>query len=229
MTPNYNDPLEESFDRRPVELDVMALSRLARGGDAAALNRLFELYGEPLRRIVSVRLGTKLRGDAGIESMDVVQNTFMRAQAKFPEFEALHEGAVLAWLARMAELQIRDEYGRARAEKRGGDRVVRLEDARGGALRGASGDDRALELAGRGTLPEGYAERQELAEIVDECVAELNEEHRELILLRVYAQADWKTIAQQIGAANVKAAEAKFYRARIALASRIARRLPDED
>jgi len=224
MTPHFTDPLEESFDRRPVESDVMLLARRAREGDSDALNRLFERYGEPLRRIVSVRLGTKLRRDAGIDSMDVVQNTFMRAQAKFPEFEPLHEGAVLAWLSRMAEFQIRDEVGRAKAAKRGSNQIVGLEDAFGGAF----GNDRALDLAGQGTLPEGYAERRELAEIVDECVADLSEEHRELILLRVYAQADWRTIAQQIGADNVKAAEAKFYRARIALASRIARRLPDD-
>lgn len=226
---NFTDPLEESFDRRPPESDLIEpnlieLAKRARAGDAAALNDLFERYGEPLRRIVSVRLGTKLRGDAGIESMDVVQNTFMRAQAKFPEFEALHEGAVLAWLSRIAELQIREEYGRARAEKRGNDRTIRFGELLGNSL----GNDQALELAGHGTLPEGHAERRELAEIVDDCVASLTDEHRELILLRVYAQADWQTIAHQTGAPNVKAAEAKFYRARIALASRIARRLPED-
>ncbi len=214
------DPLEQSFDHRPeVSDDILPIARRAQAGDEQALNELFTRYQEPLRRIVRVRLGTRIRQAGVLDSMDIVQETFANAHRKLPEFEIRHERSVIAWLARIAEYQIHDAHDYVSAKKRDAGRVARLDELLGGDSFDPEADQ---------TRPEGHAARNELREIVDECVADLKDDYREVILLRDYAQADWNTITEQIGAKNVKAAQATHYRARGALAVKLARRLPDD-
>lgn len=215
------DPLEESFEASvQFPEDVTELARLAQSGDEDALNELFSRYQEPLRRIVRVRLGKRIRQAGALDSMDIVQETFVNAHRKLPDFEIRHERSVIAWLARIAEYQIHDANDYVSAKKRDADRSSRLEDL--------LNDEESFDPAADETLPVGRVERSELREIVDDCVAELKEEYREVILLRDYAHADWATITEQIGAKNVKAAQATHYRARGALAVQLARRLPDD-
>ena len=84
-----------------------------------------------------------------------------------------------------------------------------------------------LEPAASDTLPEATAERHELKEMIDEAMLELKDEYREIILLREYAQADWETIARDVGAPNVRAAQATHYRARAKLASLLSHRMDE--
>ncbi len=214
------DPLEQSFEGRPAVSGIMPIAERAQAGDQDALNQLFQHFQEPLRRIVRLRLGKQLRHASQMDSMDFVQNTFAKAHDKFAGFELRHESGIIAWLARIAERQISDAHTHANAGKRDHTRLARLDDLLGFS---ESGFDPASDE----TLPEGRAWRAEMRGIVDECVEELTEEYRELILLRDYAQADWATIVEATGAPTAGAAQTKHVRARASLSVKLARRFPD--
>ncbi|MEM8711624.1 MAG: sigma-70 family RNA polymerase sigma factor [Planctomycetota bacterium] len=214
------DPLEQSFDGRPDTAGVLPMARRAQEGDVEALNQLFAHFQEPLRRIVRLRLGTRLRQASQMDSMDFVQNTFAKAHTKIADFELRHESGIIAWLAKIAERQISDANTHANASKRDHSRLSRLDDLLGF-------QDQSFDPESDETLPEGKVWREELNVIVDECVEDLREEYREVILLRDYAGADWVTIADEIGAPTVGAAQTKHVRARAALSVKLARRFPD--
>jgi RNA polymerase sigma factor (sigma-70 family) len=218
------DPLTDSFDGPPSATGTLPLAHQAQRGDAQAMAALFERFREPLRRIVRIRMGAQLRRSSGLESLDVIQQTFMKAWSKLDEFELRSERSVLSWLARIAERQILDEADKQRAAKRGSNTTVSIDAILGfGAARNP-----ALEPAATGSTPDGHAQREELRLIIDAAVQELDESYRELILLRNYGDADWDDIARHTGAPNVRAAQAMHYRARARLASILAQKLPRE-
>lgn len=214
------DPLEQSFEGRPPLSGIMPMAKRAQAGDEEALNQLFQHFQEPLRRIVRLRLGRRLREASQMDSMDFVQNTLAKAHEKFSTFELRHESGIIAWLARIAERQISDAHTHASASKRDHNRLARLDD-----LLGFS--EKRFDPASDETLPEGKVWREELCAIVDECVQELSDEYREMILLRDYARADWATIVEATGAPSAGAAQTKHVRARTALSVKLARRFPD--
>jgi len=222
MSPS--DPLLQSCDGLPDVSGVLPLARRARTGDQAALTELFTRFQEPLRRIVRIRMGARLRHTSGLESLDVVQQTFTKAWTKLDEFEPRSERAVLSWLARIAERQIHDEYDKGRAAKRGGGTTTSLEQLLGSR----PGSSQGLDPAADDSLPDHRAERAELCRIVDEAVQELDDHYREVILLRTYGDADWDEVARLIDAPSIKAAQAVHFRARARLASILTRRLPQD-
>ena len=61
------------------------LVRQAQDGDLEALGRLFERYYDRVRKIVRARLGRNLR--AAVDSVDVMQDTFVAAVQAFDRFE----------------------------------------------------------------------------------------------------------------------------------------------
>ncbi|MEO0661861.1 MAG: ECF-type sigma factor, partial [Planctomycetota bacterium] len=126
--------LENSVDR-PSTSGVLELARKAQDGDPTALGQLFQHFEEPLRRMVRIRLGAQLRAGGGIESLDVVQLTFVKAWSKLDGFEIRSEREVLAWLARIAERQIYDELDKMNAAKRGYGRNVSIEELLDASIR----------------------------------------------------------------------------------------------
>lgn len=202
--------------------DSLELARRAQKGDEEALNELFRLYQEPLRRIVRIRMGAHLRRRGGLESMDIVQQTFAKAHTKLEDIEIRTPQAILSWLARIAERQVHDANDHMSARKRDYRRTSALQF--GDESFGSVFD---IEPEATDTLPEDRAQRNELRGAVDEAMLELRDDYREILLLRDYAQADWETIAAEVGAPNVRAAQATHYRARAKLASLLAHRMDE--
>ena len=204
--------------------ESLDLARRAQKGDDEALNELFRRYQEPLRRIVRIRMGAHLRRHGGLESMDIVQQTFVKAHAKLETVEIRTPQAILAWLAKIAEHQVHDANDHITARKRDYRRTTPLQ----------FGDDSMgsvfdIEPEATDTLPEDRAERNEFKLAIDEAMLELKDEYREIILLREYAQADWETIATEVGAPNVRAAQATHYRARAKLASLLSHQMGEDE
>lgn len=204
--------------------ESLALAQRAQKGDDDALNELFRRYQEPLRRIVRIRMGAHLRRHGGLESMDIVQQTFAKAHTKLEDIEIRSPQAILSWLARIAERQVHDANDHMSARKRDYRRTSPL----------AFGDDSFgsvfdFEPEATDTLPEDRASGEELKAVIDEAMLELKDEYREIILLREYAQADWETITREVGAPNVRAAQATHYRARAKLGAILAQRMPGFD
>jgi len=189
------DLLETSLpeDGQPAFNESMDLVRRFQGGDEEALNPLLERYQERLRRIVRIRLGSRLR--AHVESMDIVQQANMVAMRKLSELQLHDNASILRWLSQIVLNQIRDVHHYFDAERRDVGRKVALDPARG------AGDDErpALQVAGDDPLPEELAWRSELREILDDSMTQLAEEYREIILRRDYYGEDWATIANELG------------------------------
>jgi DNA-directed RNA polymerase specialized sigma24 family protein len=95
-------------DRLPAMADDITQSLdlvlRAQGGDQASLNRLCERYYDRVRRIVRLRLGSRLR--ESVDSGDILQETFLAAVRSIENFEMREEASLINWLSRLAERQI---------------------------------------------------------------------------------------------------------------------------
>lgn len=202
---------------------TVEIARRAQDGDSAAVNELFERYRERLLRIAQIRLSASLRSQ--VEASDIVQNTFLVAFRKLSEVELEHPGALVNWLAKIAENQIRDAAKYHNAQKRDPEKVVRIEAMRGTASTSSAG----FQVPDGAVSPSEEVADRELREIYDACVEALDEHHREVVLLRDYAGADWDYIAQEIGRPTKEAAQQLHRRAHLKLSQAIARRLDAGD
>lgn len=184
----------------------------AKNGDDEALNRLFTRYYDRVRCIVRMRLGPRLR--THVDAGDVLQETFAAAVEAFDRFEMRDEASLINWLAKLAERKIisfADYYG---AKKRDLRRQVSM--ASGSRFDESSVIARGL--ASSIDAPVDQAADDELRVIVEECVSELNEDYRELIVLRDYAGASWEQVASETGRPSAEAARMMHARALVELA-----------
>lgn len=189
------------------------LIRSAQGGDTDALNRLIARYYERVRRIVTLRLGPRLR--KRLETSDILQETFIAAMRTFDQFEMRDEGAFIHWLSRIAEHQIRDAADYHGAKKRDTGREVPLN------FENSSGDLVGIDPEASGLLPVDALSRVEQDSLVDRCLAEMPEEFRELIILRDYEGLSWEDVAEKTGRPSSDAARMKHATAMVNLAKRV--------
>lgn len=206
----------------PTPLDLsnsLDLVHRATSGDEAAIDELLRRYQDRLRRIVRVRLGARLR--TKLESMDIVQDALLIAARKLADGEVVSSGAVLNWLARIAENKIHDAHDFHTAQRRdvGREERMRLE---------VSGESIGWEPPGQGPGPSSTAEGVELNELVDEALAELSDDHREVMLLRTYCGVGWESVASAFDR-TVPAVQELHRRARILLQERVRPLLRDGD
>lgn len=187
------EPLRSDLSSSVAPLDIsesVDLAQQAHRGDSMALDQLLQRYQERLRRIVRIRLGALLR--ANFESMDIVQEAMIVAARKIESTDLRSSGAILNWLSRIAERKIHDAHDYHTAQRRDRRREAPLNVV-------ISGESVGWEPQDRGSAPSAAAERGEVADIIDEALTELSEDHREVILLRHYCGADWDETAQALG------------------------------
>lgn len=186
---SYDDALE--LLRRAKDVGLPEPER------SAALGRLLAHYERRLLRIVRLRLGARLR--SSLESGDIVQETFLRAVAAFDDFEPRGEAELLSWLARIAERAILAEVDRRRAAKR--------------AVEPQTLTDAPAARPGPGTQ---VAER-ERHEILENCIAQLPEAQREVVIWRDYLGASWEEVARALDRPSPDAARMLHAKALITL------------
>ena len=197
---------------------TLDLVRKAQGGDADALNRLFERYYERVRRSVRARIGARLR--RRLESGDILQQTFKKAFERFDHFEMRHEGSFLNWLAEIATRQIHDEADKNDADKRDdGGRLIEL-DAAAGDASGPLGES----VPGKDTGPVGRSARNEHQAAVEECLDQLPQHYKTVIVLRDYDGLEWLEVAQKMDKNTDSAARELHSRALLELGKLMRRR-----
>lgn len=203
-------------DQLTRSLDLM---RKAQGGDGAALNRLIDRYYDRVRPIVRARLGRRLRRQ--IDSGDILQQTFATAFKTFDRFDVSDEASLIGWLARIAERQIHDEHDRQSALKRRAASEVELDAA---GEDGQSGIQPEAPDAG----PQVPLLRKEEQETLEECLAELSELYRELILLRDFAGHSWEQVAELTERPSAAAARMMHAQARVELGRLVSERMKED-
>jgi len=194
------------------------LVQRAQGGDPVALDRLFERYYERVRRIVRLRMGRELR--RSVDSGDILQETFQVAVRSFDSFQVRDEASLINWLSKLAERQVLSAAAHHRARKRDKRREVLISDV-GSRDASKAGSSMPMDLAASTTGPLEHLSAAEQTEIVEDCIRGLEEEQRELIILRDYAGASWDTVARETGRPSEAAARMAHSRAVIELAKRI--------
>ena len=203
-------PLHESLapEQLPELTESMRLVQQAQAGSQEALEALLARYQDRVLRIVRIRISNKLRRH--VESMDVVQETLRKAAANLNELELRSQAAILQWLARIAENQMLDVNRRMSAAKR--DRMREV------PLGGRYEDNPSWGMPeARQAPPDEIAAQRELARLVDECVAELPDDYREVITLRTYCGGSWEWVTQQMGRESAEATRQLHRRASVKL------------
>ncbi len=207
-------PPVEPSDEVPADLTrSIELVRRAQGDDQDAVNRLFERYYERVRLIIRMRMGRRLR--SYMESADILQDTFMAAVRGFDRFEVRDEHAFIHWLGKIAQNQIRGAAEYHHAQKR--DR--RREQAMESRAQSQTEDGVRFDPSADGLdIASALGVREELEEVIA-CAAELDEDQREILSLRLFefGEGRWDEIAQAIGGLKPDAARMRFGRAVTAL------------
>ena len=97
----------------------------AKAGSADAINELYERCAGRLLAYIRLRMGRELR--ARLESRDILQATLLKSVEHLADFEGQHSGSLMAWLAKIAEHEIRDRADYQQRQRRDAAREVALE------------------------------------------------------------------------------------------------------
>jgi len=153
----------------------------ARKHDPEALNELVRLYSARVFGLLYRLTGSRETAE------DLLQETFLRVVRTIAEYE--HGGKFEAWLFRIAANLARDH---ARRVKRRGQPATLDASGRDDAAGGPALADPAA------ADPGGALIRREAGERLSECLADLSEMDREIILLRYFSELSFREIAEML-------------------------------
>lgn len=184
------------------------LLRRAKQGSDAALNLLYEQCAGRLLAYIRLRLGRDLR--ARLESRDILQATLLKSLTHLHELRGDEQESLMAWLARIAEREIRDRADYHRRQRRDAAREVGL-------------DEVPIAAAARSALSQVILDEE--ARRLEAALEMLAPDYREVILLRKFEELTFRQIAERLGRSE-DACRMLFARAMTALTMAMA---PDDD
>lgn len=158
------------------------LLRRAKQGSDAALNLLYEQCAGRLLAYIRLRLGRDLR--ARLESRDILQATLLKSLTHLHELRGDERESLMAWLARIAEREIRDRVDYHRRQRRDAAREVGL-------------DEVPIAAAARSALSQVILDEE--ARRLEAALETLAPDHREVILLRKFEELTFRQVAERLG------------------------------
>ena len=173
----------------PESNETQQLLDQARCGDSQAIGRLMAMHRDSMRRMISLRLDPAIA--ARVDASDVVQEVLLEASRRLDAYLREPTMPFHLWLRHVAKDRIIDAYRRHRhAERRGVDRERPLTPA------GSSSSlDLAAQLCDAELTPASAAMQQELERRLHDAIARLDEDDREIILLRHFEQLSNQEVA----------------------------------
>ncbi|HEV3120912.1 MAG TPA: sigma-70 family RNA polymerase sigma factor [Isosphaeraceae bacterium] len=173
------------------EKDARLLLAAARAGSTEALGRVLETCRRYLLLVAERQLDPNLKAKGG--ASDLVQETFLEAQRDFGRFGGTSEAELLAWLRRLLLNNV-GTFTRSYREtnKREVGREVPLQ------ADGSSGD-LASALAGATPSPSRMAMAREQGEALEQALAKLPDDHRQVIMLRYQEERSFEEIGLLMG------------------------------
>jgi RNA polymerase sigma-70 factor (ECF subfamily) len=192
----------------PENPETQELLSQARRGEAEAVERLLTAHREPLRRMIGMRLDPALA--ARVDASDIVQDVLLEAHRRLEDYLRNPAMPFRLWLRHIAKDHIIDAHRRHRqAQRRSLDREQPLVPA---VLADHSSFELAGQLLDQEPTPASAAIRRELQRRLNEAVAELDEDDREVILLRPGEQLSNQEVAAALGLSEA-AASMRYLRA----------------
>ena len=164
-------------------METARLVRQARRGSSEELDALLDRCTPKLLALIRLRMGPQLR--RSLESRDVLQNTLIKAFKGIRRFEGEGRDSLMAWLARIAQNEIRDQVDRQQAQRRDARCEVPFDDIG--------------EMAGPIRSATSRVALGERARTLEQALEALEEDHREVIVLRKLEELTFPEIAEQMG------------------------------
>ncbi len=180
----------------------------ARDGDSEAVNALLDKHRKAVRRMVELRLDRKVQ--RRVDVSDVVQDVMIEASGRLEKYLADPSMAFHLWLRQIAWDRIIDTYRRHRVSaKRNMDREQPMATSTGPDQ---STLELAVQLCDPALTPAAAATQREIASRVEASIQKMNDQDREIILMRHYEHLSNLEIAEVLGL-NPPAASMRYLRA----------------
>jgi len=179
----------------PDSQETQELLRLAEAGNADAINKLLDRHRDSLRQMVNLRLDKAIAGR--VDASDVVQDVLWEASRRLNDYIEDPAMPFHLWLRQLAKDRMIDMHRRHRGAKR---RSVDRENP----LQAASGPE-ASSFDWGGQLPDGELTpaalniRRELEGRFLGALSQLDEDDRDIILMRHYEHLGNGEVATALG------------------------------
>lgn len=167
----------------------------AKGGDRAAVNRLLERHRNSLRKMIGLRLDQRIA--RRVDASDVVQDVLLEANSRLQEYLKDPRLPFHLWLRQLAQDRMIDMHRRHRgAQRRSLDREQSLTSAQ---FSDQSGFDLMGQLADHELTPAAASIRKELEARFLLALEQLEDEDREILLMRHFEQLGNSEVADALG------------------------------
>lgn len=171
--------------------ETLELMDSARNGDASAANQLLDRHRDALRRMVAMRLDQRIK--RRVDASDVVQDVLVDADRRLEKYLANPVMPFHLWLRQIAKDRLIDAHRRHRGSAK------RSVDREQGMVVGGDMDRSTMELAAQlcdnQLTPAAAATMQELQTRFEAALTEVNEQDREIILMRHYEHLSNQEVA----------------------------------
>jgi RNA polymerase sigma-70 factor (ECF subfamily) len=184
----------------PDSAETRVLLERVAASDARAAEQLWESYRAPLRRMIDLRLDRVL--SRRLDASDVVQDVLIRASQRLPEYLRNPVLPFDAWLRQIARDAMIDEHRRHRGAAR---RSLDHEQPLAAAFGDRSSLDLAAQLRDPELTPAAAALRGELERRFQAALVKLDDDDREIILLRHFEQLSNSEAARTLGLSEAAA------------------------
>jgi RNA polymerase sigma-70 factor (ECF subfamily) len=179
----------------PDSSETQELLVRAQGGEPAAVNLLMERHRQSLRQMVQLRMDRVL--SQRIDASDIVQDVLLEASQRLEDYIKEARMPFHLWLRQLAKDQLIDTHRRHRvAQRRSLDREQAL-------VQHGNADHSSLDLAAQlrdqELTPAAAALRKEFQQRFYQALEQLEEDDRELILMRHVEQLSNSDVAQALG------------------------------
>ncbi len=179
----------------PESDQTLDLIRGIEGGDPAAINRLMERHRDSVRRMIQMRLDQAVA--RRVDASDVVQDVLLEASQRMTEYIRNPTMPFHLWLRQLAKDRVIDMHRRHRgAQRRSVDREQVLSNL-GSDERSAA--DLVSLLRDTELTPAAATVRREMQQRFLDALAQLDDNDREIILMRHFEHLGNGEVAQALG------------------------------
>jgi len=149
---------------------------------SAALDERYARCAGKLLPLIRLRMGPSLRAE--LESRDVLQAVLLKAFQRIGQFEGSRTGSLMAWMARIAENEIRDRVDYQHRHRRDAARRAPIEEAAD------------LPAPVRSALTQAILNEE--SRRVERAIESMTAGQRDVILLRQFEELTFPEIAARL-------------------------------
>jgi RNA polymerase sigma-70 factor (ECF subfamily) len=174
----------------PNQPDTQVLLERIRNDESAAVDQLLAGHREPVRRMIEMRLDRAVA--ARVDASDVVQEVLLEASRRIRDYVREPSMPFHLWIRHIAKDHIVDAHRRHRLAKR---RTVDREQSMRAVFADRSSVQLIDELINRELTPASAAIRHEMQRRFQEVVDSMDDDDREVILMRHFEQLSNQEVA----------------------------------